>query len=149
MVIGFLLVCLAHIPALITHTLLLVAQMVENLPAVQETWRREWQPTPVFLPGEFHGQRRLAGYSPWGPKESDTTERLTLSPYFSSASGFIVSSSVLWVFLFFSLKFSWPSRKHLQPWTFFSFLIQVWLILCLESHCTWYNPPMQQVFWVL
>ena len=28
-------------------------------------WRREWQPIPVFLPGEFHGQRRLAGYSPW------------------------------------------------------------------------------------
>ena len=40
-------------------------------------WRREWQPTPVFLPGEFHGQRRLVGYSPWGPKESDVTERLT------------------------------------------------------------------------
>ena len=37
-------------------------------------WRREWQPTPVFFPGEFHGQRILAGYSPWGRKESDTTE---------------------------------------------------------------------------
>ena len=35
---------------------------------------REWQPTPVFLPGEFHGQRSLAGYSPWGHKELDTTE---------------------------------------------------------------------------
>ena len=34
---------------------------------------------PVFLPGESHGQRRLAGYSPWGPKESNTTEQLTLS----------------------------------------------------------------------
>ena len=32
---------------------------------------------PVFLPGEFHGQRRLAGYSPWGHKELDTTERLS------------------------------------------------------------------------
>ena len=42
-------------------------------------WRRKWQPTPVFLPGESHGQRSLAGYSPWGHKESDTTERLTLS----------------------------------------------------------------------
>ena len=41
-------------------------------------WRREWQPTPVFLPGEFHGQRSLEGYSPWGLKESDTTEQLTL-----------------------------------------------------------------------
>ena len=37
-------------------------------------WRREWQPTPVFLSGESHGQRSLAGYNPWGHKESDTTE---------------------------------------------------------------------------
>ena len=42
------------------------------------TLRREWLPTPVFLPGESHGQRSLAGYSPWGHKESDTTEQLTL-----------------------------------------------------------------------
>ena len=39
-------------------------------------WRRKWQPTPVFLPGESHGQRSLAGYSPWGPREVDTTELL-------------------------------------------------------------------------
>jgi len=39
-------------------------------------WRRKWPPTPVFLPGEFHGQKSLAGYSPWGCKESDTTEQL-------------------------------------------------------------------------
>ena len=37
-------------------------------------WRRAWQPTPVFLPGELHGQRNLVGYSPWGHKELDTTE---------------------------------------------------------------------------
>ena len=37
-------------------------------------WRRAWQPTPVVLPGEPHGQRGLEGYSPWGHKESDTTE---------------------------------------------------------------------------
>ena len=62
--------------------------MVKNLPAnagdlnrhefdpwVRKTpWRRPWQPTPVFLPGESHGQRGLAGYSPKGHKESDTTE---------------------------------------------------------------------------
>ena len=54
-----------------------VAPMVKSLPAMQETerrgfrlwvgtvpWRRAWQPTPVFLPGESHGQRSLAGYSP-------------------------------------------------------------------------------------
>ena len=60
-----------------------LVQTVKNLPAMQETrlpwvgkipWRREWQPTPVFLPGESHGQRSLVGYSPWGCKESDTTE---------------------------------------------------------------------------
>ena len=37
-------------------------------------WRREWQPTPVFLPGEPHGQKNLVGYSPWSWKESDMTE---------------------------------------------------------------------------
>ena len=62
----------------------LVAQMVKNLPAVWETWvnpwvgkipwRRAWQPTPVFLPGESHGQRSLVGYSPRGGKESVMTE---------------------------------------------------------------------------
>ena len=42
-------------------------------------WRRAWQPAPIFLPGESHGQRSLAGYRPWGRKESDTTKQLTLS----------------------------------------------------------------------
>ena len=42
-------------------------------------WRREWQPTPLCLPGEIHGQSSLPGYSPWGRKQSDTTEWLTLS----------------------------------------------------------------------
>ena len=65
----------------------LVVQMVNNLPAMEETGvqslggedpqRGEWQPTPVFLPEEFHGLRSLAGYSPWGHKESDTTEQLS------------------------------------------------------------------------
>ena len=58
--------------------------MVKNLPAMQKTrvrsWvgkilrRREWQPTPLSLPGESQGQRSLAGYSPWGHKELDMTE---------------------------------------------------------------------------
>ena len=61
--------------------------MVKNLPAMQRIWiqylvqkdplRREWKPTPVFLPGEFHGQRRPEGYSPSGSKELDMTEQLT------------------------------------------------------------------------
>ena len=56
-----------------------MSQTVKNLPAMQETrvpsmsqedpWRREWQSTPMFLPGESHGQKSLVGYSPWGHKE--------------------------------------------------------------------------------
>ena len=43
-------------------------------------WRRQWQPTPIFLPGESHGQRSsLVGYSQWGHKESDMTEWLSLT----------------------------------------------------------------------
>ena len=41
-------------------------------------WRRAQQPTPVFLPGKFHEQRNLAGYSPWGCKELYTTEPLSM-----------------------------------------------------------------------
>ena len=60
------------------------SSVVKNLPAKQETWvwslgqedPPEKEPTPVFLPGKPHGQRSLVGYSPWGRKESDTTERL-------------------------------------------------------------------------
>ena len=56
---------------------------------LQETWvqsldwadplKEAWQPTPVFLPGEFQGQRSLVGYSPWGHKKLDRTEQITLS----------------------------------------------------------------------
>ena len=70
----------------------LVAQTVKNLPAIQETlvwslgwkipWRRKRQPTPVFLPGKFCGQRNLVGYSSWGCKESDTTEPFTPFTFF-------------------------------------------------------------------
>ena len=47
-------------------------------------WRRAWQCTSVFLPGESHGQRSLVGYSPWGRKELDTTERLHFLSFYSS-----------------------------------------------------------------
>ena len=45
-------------------------------------WSRKWQPTPVFLPGESHGQRSLAGYSQWSHKESDMTQYLSSYPTF-------------------------------------------------------------------
>ena len=40
----------------------------------EDTWKRVWKPTLVFLPGKFHGQRSLVGYSPWGCKEWDKTK---------------------------------------------------------------------------
>ena len=67
--------------------------IVKNLPAHagdpgSTSWRRKWQPTPVFLPGKSHGWRSLVGYSPWGPKEPDTTEHshTSYSPMLASAS---------------------------------------------------------------
>ena len=64
----------------------LVAQRVKHLPTMRETrvqslgWEdpleKEMEPTPELLPGKPHGLRSLVGYSPWGLKESDTTERL-------------------------------------------------------------------------
>ena len=73
--------------------------MMKNLPAVQETWemwvqslgqkdpwRRAWQPTPVLLPGESHELRSLAGYSPWGHKESDRAGHTPSAVQASAAS---------------------------------------------------------------
>ena len=67
-----------------TWAFLVVQMMAKNLPAMQETqfkpwvgripWRREYLPTSVFLPGEFHGEMSLVGYSLWGCKELDITE---------------------------------------------------------------------------
>ena len=64
----------------------LIAQSVKNLPACRRPgfdswvwkipWRRKWQPTPVLLPGESHGQRSLAGSSPWGRKEEEQQSNL-------------------------------------------------------------------------
>ena len=64
-----------------------MVKMVKNPPAMQETWVQSlgWEdpleegmlPTPLFLPGEFHGQVSLVGYSPWGCKELDMIEQLT------------------------------------------------------------------------
>ena len=44
----------------------------------EDPLRRKWQPTPVLMPGNFHGQRSLAGYNPWGCKDLETTERVSM-----------------------------------------------------------------------
>ena len=48
------------------------------IPGSGSPWKRAWQPTPVFLPGESHGQRSLVGYSPCGCKESNITEQQSM-----------------------------------------------------------------------
>ena len=48
---------------------------------INGVWRRQWHPTPVLLPGKSHGLRSLVGYSLWGRKESDTTERLHFTSF--------------------------------------------------------------------
>ena len=80
----------------------LVPHMVKNLPAMQETgsdpwvekipWRKEWLPTPAFLPGESHGQRSLVGYTPCDLKESDTTEWVTLSLFIATSKKYMKHS---------------------------------------------------------
>ena len=72
-------------------------------------WRREWQPTAVFLPGESHGHRSLAGYSSWGHRELDMTEQLTLSLY--------LLSNVLNTILLYT--------KFPYHWQFFRFYVEV------------------------
>ena len=76
---------MAHLNAACAQWACLVAQVINNLLAMREAW--VWplgrenpleKGMAVILPGEFHGQRSLVGYSPWGCKELDMTERLTL-----------------------------------------------------------------------
>ena len=103
----------------------LVTQRLKCLPAMPKTsvqsrgwedpWRRKWQPTPVFLPGESHGWRSLVGYSPRGCKESDTTEQL----HFTA---------------FFIVKLSHPymttgKNIALTRWTFVGKVMHMWFIL--------------------
>ena len=57
-----------------------------NLRVWKIPWRKAWQPSPVFLPGESHGQRSLTGHSPWGCKESDTPEAMKLTRLMNDAA---------------------------------------------------------------
>ena len=75
-------------------------------------WRRAWQPIPVFLPGESHGQRSLVGYRPWGCKELDTTEWLSIECLHSRSPR--SSEKTLGIDSHFSWKLSHPGTSSLQ-----------------------------------
>ena len=65
-------------------------------------WRRKWKSTPVLFPGKSHGQRSLVDYSPWGRKESDTTEQLHFIIISNEYSGLI------------SFRIDWPDLLAVQ-----------------------------------
>ena len=67
-------VILCHCKVVTVYSLSLISLSETS---VINVFRRKWQPSPVLLPGEFHGQRNQVNYSPWGCKELDTTEWLT------------------------------------------------------------------------
>ena len=114
-----------------------------NLPAVQETWihpwvwkipwRMEWLPTPVFLPGEFLGQRSLVGYSPWGGKELDTTEWLTL----------LLSFCIIWIHLLWMAFCLSKFLLKYSPWN--------WDTVCWSDLWIWhkYNHLHQSAYYSL
>ena len=89
-------------------------------------WRRTWQPTPVSLPGESHGQRSLAGYSPWGRTQSDKTERTcihidqSLSLKHSQMESSCLQSTIV--------------GSHLRSWLRDSFSMQVLLLSSRLHH---------------
>ena len=112
-------------------------------------WRRAWQPTAVFLPGESHGQRSLVGHSPWGHKELDTTEMHAHTYTYSKFNSGIqfpsfIFSSHLFSFLLSLFHTSLLLVKHLKtvfnapmenesfPWAIF---LVIWrLFQCLKSY---------------
>ena len=77
-------------------------------------WRREWLSAPLFLPGEIHGQRSLAGYSPWGHKESDTTDGLVCCGWALSRGGQDSTCLPFCVCAFVVVKFC--SVERCGPW---------------------------------
>ena len=78
-------------------------------------WRREWLPIPVFLPGKFHEQRSLVGCSPWGHKESHTTEQLTCTRTASTESWVIGSIGHMVYYQENPNKMQYPGHKMLLP----------------------------------
>ena len=73
------------------------------------TWRRQWHPTPVLLPGESHGRRSLVGCSPWGRRESDTTETIQQQQQQNTCLiRYLQEEKKFFNFLFFG-----PKLKHL------------------------------------
>ena len=81
-----------------------------SIPRSGRSWRKKWQLTPVFLPGKSHGQRSLAGYSPWACKDLDTTEQRNNTKQIFVKRNFSVST----------LRLPWShvcvGKDRIKPW---------------------------------
>ena len=101
-------------------------------------WRRKWQPTPVFLPGESQGQRSLAGYCPWSRKEWGPTERLhfhfslsQLCPSFP----ILMAGVKFCTLLQYSHRSSYLDQTLLQILTLF--LLGIWKLATFTKRFSW------------
>ena len=96
-------------------------------------WRRKWQPTPVFLPGESHGQKNPMGYSPWGCKELDTTEWLsTHAQHNHSCRNHVFTRQCIFKIFTFSrdVKFDQFLQKSNDPLKVFSIFVNLFWVDC-------------------
>ena len=84
-------------------------------------WKGEWQPTPVFLPEEFHGQGSLAGYSPWGRKESNTAELLTLM---KRNTGLLCPPVIMLLCIYTNEKLTSSQNLHINIYNIFIYNCQ-------------------------
>ena len=135
---------------------------ISNCPAFFPSWRKKWQPTPVFLPGEPHGQRRLGGYSPQGQKcwtRLSWTPPLPIACWTSNLGGspssvfflpFHTVHGVLEWFEYWSNQEYWSVLRFPLQWTVTCQNFSLWLV-CLEWPCTawliaswvWHQPVHQ------
>ena len=99
--------------------------LAQVLEAFKIPWGREWLPTPVFSPGEFHGQRRLGGYSPWGCRVGPDWATNTLTTLKGNKLPIAFSSCNLLKVLVFETDFAC------------SFIVQVWLQNELKKILIW------------
>ena len=122
----------------------------------QHYWRRKWQPTPVLFPGKPHGWRSLVGYSPWGRKESDTTERLHFTSFIEETilsplcgiDTFIkhLVTMNMWVYFwaFYSISLVYMSGFMSAPYCFDYY----WLVMWTSFVAQLVKNHLQQETWV-
>ena len=107
--------------------------------------RRAWQPTPVFLPRESHGQRSLDSYHPWDHKESDMTEGALATCHFLTRSHILNGNDTITYLCFMKCGF-WNRLNHLwHPQYIFDDLMHEWSKVSLEKHLRENLPPQDEI----